>query len=66
MPDLKSIFCHLKHAGRMLVGMPDYDNYVAHQKAHHPDAPVMSRTEFFRNRQDSRYGGGVGKISRCC
>ena len=66
MPDFKSMLCHLKHASRMLVGMPDYDNYVAHQQTHHPDAPVMTYEEFFRNRQDSRYGGGVGKISRCC
>ncbi len=66
MPDFKTMFGHLKHASRMLVGMPDYDNYVAHHTAHHPDTPVMSYEEFFRNRQDSRYGGGPGKISRCC
>ena len=44
----------------------DYDNYVAHHAAHHPDAPVMSYEEFFRERQNARYGGGSGKVSRCC
>jgi len=66
MPDFKSMYSNLKHAGRMLVGMPDYDTYVAHHQAHHPDSPVMSYEEFFRNRQDARYGGGSGKITRCC
>lgn len=66
MPDLKQIFRHLGHAGRMMVGVPDYDNYVAHHAAHHPDAPVMSYEEFFRERQNARYGGGSGKVSRCC
>ena len=49
-----------------MVGVPDYDTYVAHRRANHPDQPVMSYEEFFRERQNSRYGGGNGKISRCC
>ncbi|MEP6880105.1 MAG: YbdD/YjiX family protein, partial [Nitrosospira sp.] len=28
-----------------------------------PDQPVMSYQEFFRERQEARYGG---KINRCC
>lgn len=50
---------------RLMVGMPEYSTYVAHMKNSHPDLPVMSYPEFFRERQEARYGGN-GKISRCC
>ena len=51
---------------RLMVGIPDYDTYVAHRRAHHPGEPIMSYTEFFRERQTARYGGEGGRISRCC
>ena len=54
---------YLGQAARLMVGMPDYDTYVAHVKATHPDRPVMSYEEFFRERQEARYNGGTG---RCC
>nr|WP_282599738.1 YbdD/YjiX family protein [Novosphingobium sp. SG707] len=47
-----------------LVGMPDYDAYLAHIRAHHPDRAPMTRQEFFRNRQEARYGKGGG--GKCC
>jgi len=50
----------------MLVGMPDYDTYVAHMGNKHPDLPVMSYEAFFRERQEARYGGGKGRPIRCC
>ena len=37
---------------RLMVGIPDYDTYVAHRRAHHPSEPVMSYAEFFRERQE--------------
>ncbi len=49
-----------------MVGMPDYDTYVAHRQSAHPGEPVMTYEEFFRERQSSRYGENGGKISRCC
>lgn len=50
---------------RLMVGMPEYGTYVEHMRAVHPERPVMSYEEFFRERQQARYGGN-GKISRCC
>ncbi|WP_443018552.1 YbdD/YjiX family protein [Sphingobium sp. Leaf26] len=47
-----------------MVGLPDYDAYLRHMTAHHPDGPIMNRTEFFRDRQEARYGGKNG--GRCC
>ena len=64
--DLSRMGKYLGQAARMLVGMPDYDNYVEHMQNKHPDKPVMSYEEFFRERQDARYGGGNGRPVRCC
>jgi uncharacterized short protein YbdD (DUF466 family) len=49
-----------------MVGLPDYEVYVEHRKRSHPGEPIMTYEEFFRERQASRYGDGMGKISRCC
>lgn len=56
----------MAQTARLMVGMPDYQAYVAHRKAHHPGEPVMSYDAFFRERQSSRYGENGGRISRCC
>ncbi|VVD89496.1 hypothetical protein PEP31012_01536 [Pandoraea eparura] len=55
---------YLGQAMRLMVGLPDYDTYVAHMQATHPDQPVMSYEAFFRERQEARYGGKTG--GRCC
>jgi uncharacterized short protein YbdD (DUF466 family) len=57
---------YLGQAMRLMVGLPDYDAYLTHMETTHPDQPVMSYEEFFRDRQEARYGGGNGKIGRCC
>ena len=33
---------YLGQAAKMLIGIPDYDNYVEHMKTNHPDKPYMS------------------------
>lgn len=48
----------------LAVGVPDYDRYVRHRQTRHPGEPVMSYAEFFRERQDARYG--ANGASRCC
>lgn len=55
----------LSQSLRLMVGVPEYSTYVAHMRNAHPDRPVMSHEEFFRERQEARYGGN-GKINRCC
>ncbi|UMX88159.1 putative selenoprotein [Klebsiella pneumoniae] len=49
---------------KMLIGIPDYDNYVTHMQTNHPDQPYMTCEEFFRERQQARYGGDGAR--RCC
>lgn len=65
-PQIGELFRQFRRTARLMVGVPDYDAYVAHRRAHHPDEAIMSYAEFFRDRQDSRYGAKSGKISRCC
>ena len=53
-------------AARLMVGVPDYDTYVAHRRTEHPGEPVMSPAEFLRERAERRFGGGPDQIGRCC
>lgn len=55
----------LSQSTRLMVGVPDYDNYVAQMKRNHPDEPVMSYSTFFRERQEARYGKR-SCTTRCC
>ena len=48
---------------RLAVGVPDYDVYIAHMRAHHPERTPMDRGVFFNERMAARYGKGR---SRCC
>lgn len=64
--DLARMGKYLGQAARLMVGMPDYDNYVQHMRLNHPDQPVMSYEKFFRERQEARYGGADGRPGRCC
>ena len=54
----------LRQTARLMCGVPDYEGYVAHLRLHHPDQPVPSYEEFFRQRQDARYGRSGS--ARCC
>lgn len=56
----------LRQGAHLMVGQPDYDNYVAHMRAKHPEQAPMSYEAFFRERQQARYGGGKGRPVRCC
>ncbi|MCP1468905.1 uncharacterized short protein YbdD (DUF466 family) [Sphingobium sp. OAS761] len=61
---MRRLFDLARRTARLMVGLPDYDSYVRHMAAHHPGDPVMNRTQFFRDRQQARYGGRNG--GRCC
>jgi uncharacterized short protein YbdD (DUF466 family) len=56
----------LREIARLMVGIPDYDAYVRHRRSFHSGEPIMSYEEFFRDRQDSRYAVGRGKLRGCC
>jgi len=55
---------YLGQSMRLMVGLPEYDTYVAHMEKTHPGEPMMSYEDFFRERQEARYNGA--KAGRCC
>ncbi|MEN3277639.1 MAG: hypothetical protein V7631_3429 [Massilia sp.] len=55
---------YLGQSMRLMVGLPEYDTYLAHMEREHPGKPVMSYEEFFRERQEARYGSG--RSGGCC
>ena len=77
MPDLQGLFDRsAKAAGsaiywstrtaRLMIGVPDYETYVAHRRANHPGLPIMSYEQFFVERQEARYGVSHGRLRGCC
>ena len=48
---------------RRVIGVPDYDRYVAHMRRHHAGERLLSREEFVRERLAARY---ERPGARCC
>ena len=48
---------------RRVIGVPDYERYVAHVRQAHPGTIPMSREEFERSRLEDRYSKPG---QRCC
>lgn len=48
---------------RRIIGVPDYERYVAHVNAHHPGTEPLSEEEFVRQRLADRYSRPG---TRCC
>ena len=54
----------LRETAHLMVGLPDYQRYVAHVAAQHPGKPIMTKAEFVAERTARRFEGrGAG---RCC
>jgi len=61
--ELRGFWQRAVRIGRQIIGVPDYENYLAHLRAHHPERALPTYAEFFNERQQARYKGGGG---RCC
>ncbi len=48
---------------RTIIGVPDYERYLRHMQARHPDCTVLSAAEFANERLEARYSRPG---SRCC
>jgi len=66
MPDLRTLSEWMVRTARLMIGIPDYQTYLEHRLTCHPDGPVMTYEEFFRERQDARYAVGKGRFRGCC
>lgn len=53
----------LRRIVRAMLGAPDYERYVAHLRARHPELAVPDRAAFERERLEARYNRPG---SRCC
>jgi len=62
---LKPVLRRAAQTLRLMVGVGDYDQYLAHMRAHHPELAPMSRAEYFRHCQAARYPSADGSIKRC-
>jgi uncharacterized short protein YbdD (DUF466 family) len=64
--NLNRLGAKLRDGARLMVGQGDYDAYAAHRRALHPEEPVMTREEYFFDRQARRFGEGGARAFRCC
>ncbi|QGM97155.1 YbdD/YjiX family protein [Methylocystis parvus] len=64
--DLAKLATKLRDGARLMVGQGDYDAYVAHRRATHDGQEIMTREEFFRARENARFGAGGERAFRCC
>ena len=51
---------------RLMVGQGDYEAYAAHIRKTHPDQTPMTEREYFRCRENARFGVGNTSGFRCC
>ncbi len=55
----------LREGGALMVGVPDYERYLAHMRQKHPDHVPLSREAFVQDRMVARYGGKGGGRCPC-
>lgn len=60
---MKRMLHIMRETALLMVGQPRYETYLQHMAERHPDREPMTRTAFFREREQARYGSGAGK---CC
>ena len=60
---LKQAWKTARLTANLMAGVPDYENYVARQRKHNPNAPVMTELQFQGYCSKRRCGGSGG---RCC
>ncbi|UOO76030.1 putative selenoprotein [Neisseria sp. Dent CA1/247] len=60
---IKRILKTARLTANLMAGMPDYENYVARQRKHNPNAPVMTKLQFQDYCSKRRSGSNGG---RCC
>jgi uncharacterized short protein YbdD (DUF466 family) len=60
---LPSLLERAASALRAILGVPDYERYLAHMRSAHPGDRVMSETEFNHARMTDRYNRPG---TRCC
>jgi uncharacterized short protein YbdD (DUF466 family) len=47
---------------RAVSGDDAYERYISHHAAKHPEVPLMTRKQYFAERQRQKWSG----VTRCC
>ncbi|HYD54175.1 MAG TPA: YbdD/YjiX family protein [Gemmatimonadaceae bacterium] len=63
MTRLTSLARQLASSLRRIIGVPDYERYLAHVRAAHPDRAPLTRADFLAARLEDRYSRPG---ARCC
>jgi uncharacterized short protein YbdD (DUF466 family) len=63
---LRTVYTRARQTARLMIGVPDYENYVRHRQTFHPSEPIMTYEEFFLERQRARYSISKDRIKGCC
>jgi uncharacterized short protein YbdD (DUF466 family) len=66
MSRLRTLYQRAVQTARLMIGIPDYETYVQHRKAFHPDEPIMTYEQFFVERQEVRYSVSKDRMKGCC
>ena len=64
MAGFSKLLTLVRDTARLMIGLPSYEAYCAHMAERHPEREAMSEAEFFRERQEARYGAKGG--GKCC
>lgn len=62
---IATLWQRLQQSFRLMVGVPDYQTYLEHMKAHHPDLTPMDAKTFYRHCVDVRYPSAGGTLKKC-
>lgn len=62
---VKLMYRRVAQSFRLMVGVQDYQNYVRHQRLHHPENTPMTEREFHRYCFEARFPSKGGKLGKC-
>lgn len=62
---IATLWTRLQQSFRLMVGVPDYQNYLEHMNKHHPDMDAMDEKTFHRYCVDARYPTAGGTMKKC-
>ena len=62
---IATLWQRLQQSFRLMVGVPDYQNYLEHMRKHHPDLEAMDPKTFYRYCVDARYTSAKGGLKKC-
>ena len=62
---IATLWQQLQQSFRLMVGVPDYQNYLEHMKKNHPDLEAMDAKTFFFFFFDARYPSAGAGMKKC-